>query len=332
MASSLKNAVNLIFATVLQFLGNDQMQFRAGSQYGGIMAVSLDVQLSQLVDMKTPAAVFEEVKNIFIHHYPITAFGEVRIAFGDFNELFEGSYPGYRACNTKFHDKIHTMDALLAIARLIDGYNISARTRIPVREARLALIATIFHDTGYIQMKSDRKGTGAKYTLHHVQRSVDFVREYFKNKGYPGKDASAAGRIIHCTGLSADIASMGFETSTERMLGHMLGTADLMGQMGSRTYLERLIYLYREFREGHVKGYTSEHMLLEKTLDFYEATEKRLKLILNGVNRYLKVHFKKRYGINQDLYREAIEKQICYLEEILKNKKTAYSKLLKRRV
>jgi len=100
--------------------------------------------------MKNSAAVLEEVKYNFIYHYSITDFYDVRMTFKDFNDLYDGKYPGYRRCNTKFHDKIHSTDALLAMSRLIDGYNIK-NPKFPVNKVRIALIATILHDTGYIQ-------------------------------------------------------------------------------------------------------------------------------------------------------------------------------------
>jgi hypothetical protein len=289
------------------------------------------MQVAQLVNMGSPDAVFEEVKYNFIQQYPVAAFIDVRIAYNDFCDLFEGRYAGYRACNTKFHDKIHTTDALLAISRLIDGYNL-VKPHLPVHMVKLALIATILHDTGYIQSRQDRKGTGAKYTLNHVERSIDFMRKYFKERGFGRKDFEAAARMISCTGLSTDLAHVRFRGPGERILGYMLGTADLLGQMASRTYLERLIYLYREFREGHVKGYDSEFSLLRKTLDFYDSTKTRLARELKNVARYTRFHFRRRYRIDADLYTVAIERQIAYLTEILRFETPSYRDKLKRRL
>lgn len=290
-----------------------------------------DLQLSKLVDMRTPAAVFEEVKYNFIFHYPLAAFEDVRAAFVNFNRLFDGAYPGYRACNTKFHDKVHTTDALLAVSRLIDGYNIKSG-KLPVELVKTALIATLFHDTGYIQRTSDRKGTGAKYTLNHVARSIEFIGKYFKEQGLPRRLALSAGRMVSCTGLSAEFAQLKFASKPERTLGFMLGSADLLGQMASRTYLERLIYLYGEFREGNVQGYPTEIALLEKTMEFYEGTKKRLKDTLGGVDGYMIHHFRKRYGIGEDLYRKAIERQIAYLKEILVYEQRPFKGSLRRKI
>ncbi|MHB9154464.1 MAG: hypothetical protein ACYC5N_02080 [Endomicrobiales bacterium] len=289
------------------------------------------VQMSRLVDMTSPAAVFEEVKYNFIQQYFIEDFEDVRTTFNDFNALYEGKYPGYRACNTKFHDKIHTTDALLAVSRLIDGYNLSHRP-LPVRDVKIALIATILHDTGYIQGKKDTRGTGAKYTLNHVERSIDFMKKYFREKRFLRRDLESAARMIKCTGLGTDLKTMRFRDKTERLLGSMLGSADLLGQMASRTYLERLIYLYREFREGHVKGYSSEYALLEKTLKFYATTKVRLEQTFDSVDRYALTHFRKRYRASEHLYHTAIDRQINYLKEILRHQPRSFRESLRRQI
>lgn len=289
------------------------------------------VQLAELVDMTQPAAVFEEVKSNFVQHYHILDFNAVRITFKDFTDLYEGRYPGYRACNTKFHDQIHTTDALLAMSRLIDGYNLT-KPKLPVSHVQIALMATIMHDTGYIQNRKDKKGTGAKYTLNHVERSIDFLKKYFGERCLGRKELGMASRMINCTGLNTNLSGVKFSDNHERTLGFMLGAADLLGQMASRTYLERLVYLYREFREGHVKGYNSEHELLEKTLQFYEGVKYRLKTKLEGVDRYLVKHFNKRYQANEDLYDKAINRQISYLKDILANHPESFKNMLRRQI
>ncbi|HBU70467.1 MAG TPA: hypothetical protein DEE98_08835, partial [Elusimicrobia bacterium] len=278
----------------------------------------VEVQLAELVDMSVPAAVFEEVKNNFIHFYHISDFSAVRDAFRVFNDLYDGKYPGYKSCNTKFHDKIHTTDALLAISRLIDGYNIN-NGPMPVEKVKIALIATIMHDTGYVQSARDKSGTGAKYTLMHVDRSIDFIEKYFSEIGLSRKNFISARNMVHCTGLEVHLDSIKFQDREEKILGFMLGSADIMGQMASRTYLERLLYLYKEFKEGHVKGFNSEFELLQKTLEFKAGMKTRLNEILLNLWSYCVPHFKKRYGLGANLYSLAIDRHAEYLKKILKS-------------
>lgn len=287
------------------------------------------LQFSQLVDMFSPPAVLEEVKNIFINSYLVGEFATVRKAFADFIRLYDGKYPGFHACSTHYHDKMHITDALLAMARLIDGYN-AAHRKLPVRVARLALIAAIYHDSGFIKSVRDLKGTGAKYTLTHVDRSIHFVKTYFRKHGFPARDARAAANMILCTELSQPAGKVRFSSADERKAALMLGTADLLGQMASRCYLERLLVLYKEFREGHVKGYSSELELLRKTIDFSKFIDKRLTVTLEGLDRLVRVHFRARYRLNRDFYRESMENQLAYLKNTVLKHPEDYRSYLKR--
>lgn len=290
-----------------------------------------NIQLSQLLDTTNPDSVFEEIRVNFLYFYHADNFTRIKSVFGDFHRLFEGKYPGYRACNTNFHDKLHTTDALLAISRLIDGYNI-LNGKLPVELIETALVSTILHDTGYIQLAADNEGTGAKYTKEHVSRSIEFMRKYFKINKYSEDEADSSERMMQCTGLDVKIETIKFRSAEERTLGLMLGAADLMGQMASRTYIERLVFLYNEFIEAGITGYSYEFDLIEKTLGFYELTKKRFKNDLKGVNEYAVYHFKERNGADRDLYAIAIERHMEYLKEIISASGEKYKKKLRRKV
>jgi hypothetical protein len=110
----------------------------------------------------------------------------------------------------------------------------------------------------------------------------------------------------------------------------MLASADLLGQMADRTYLERLLFLYYEFREANVGGYERELDILQKSIGFYETTQKRLNNELGNVAVYMRSHFKKRWKLDKDLYEESIQKNIDYLNGILSNNKERYRDYLRR--
>jgi hypothetical protein len=109
-----------------------------------------------------------------------------------------------------------------------------------------------------------------------------------------------------------------------------LGTADLLGQMADRTYLERLPFLYHEFKEGGVPGFADELDLLQKTPAFWEFTQKRLAGELGGLDRLMRDHFRVRWGIDQDMDRETVERNIAYLQFILVNHGDDYQRYLRR--
>ncbi|MBN2407923.1 MAG: hypothetical protein JXJ19_09535 [Elusimicrobia bacterium] len=289
-------------------------------------------QLTKLVDIDSPNAVLEEVKCIFIQNYHVKDFLIMRKVFKDFITLYNGLYPGYKKCNTPYHDINHSMDTFLAYARLVDGYNIREKP-LPVKSVVIGLIAVLFHDSGYIQKKNDNVGTGAKYTKNHEKRSMEFLKKYFRLIGFDEKSYELSCKMVRCTDLKEDASRIRFGSNDEKILAHIVGTADLIGQMASRTYLENLSYLYREFKESQMPGYDSEMDLLRNTVKFYDNIAKiKLKNELGGLFEYARDHFAKRYGIDRNLYVESIEKQLGYLTMVMETApRGSYKEKLRRK-
>jgi hypothetical protein len=283
-----------------------------------------------------PNDILEEVKDIVFLMFPqfgshkiIFDLSKVTSAYLDIVKLFRGDYCGYRKCNTKYHDLRHTDDCLLIMARLIHGAYLNG-CRFSNRSIILGLISAIVHDTGYIQTVDEKIGTGGRYTITHIDRSVAFAKKYLERKGYPANDFHFIMNCLQCTGLNVVIEDIKFESIENELMGKMLGTADLIGQMADSKYLEKLPFLFEEFQEGGITEYETELDLLQKTPAFWEFTQRRFATELGNVDRYLRDHFRVRWGIDRDLDREAIEKNILRLESILKNHPTDYRKHLRR--
>ena len=273
-------------------------------------------QFATLIRMDSPEAVKEEVQIILKLTSPDFDTNPIALAFNTTVNLFNGNYPGYRACNTEYHDLRHTTDAFLSMARLIhgavlDGENFSDRHII------LGLIAALFHDAGYIQEEHDIEGTGAKHTKNHVQRSMDFLKQSGPEHGLTDTEIAAARTMILCTEFTVDITAIEFPGAEIELLGKMLGTADLLAQTADRTYLEKLLFLYREFKEAGIGDYQSEVDLLKKTIGFYDFIARRIATTLDATDRFMHSHFASRWNINKNLYQQAIEKQRDYLQQIL---------------
>ena len=231
--------------------------------------------------------------------------------------LYKGNFPGYSACNTGYHDFRHAIDTFLAMARLIHGA-VLAKNFFSERQIITALTAAILHDAGYIQEKSDNQGTGAKYKINHEQRSMAFLSRHGFEFGLSAEEIAACNSIILCTDMNADISAISFSSTRIELLGKMLGTADLMAQLAERRYLEKLLYLYHEYKEAGIGDYENEVDILHKAADFYEFYYDRLRTTLDGVDRFMQLHFASRWGIYQDLYDEMIDRQKNYLFKILK--------------
>jgi hypothetical protein len=287
------------------------------------------VKLEDLISMRDPQAVLEEVHYIISSLYSQVDCTTLDRVFQDFIKLFQGEYPGYQKCNTYYHDIKHTSNCLLATARLMHGASIDG-LRLPERDAALGLIAALFHDTGYIQTDDDQGGTGAKYTLVHVQRSVAFMERYFARASFSSRDLTYCRCCVNCTDLEVKIKEIQFESAKHQAVGWMLGTADLLGQMADRTYLERLPFLYREFQEGKVPGFESELDLLTKTPAFWEFAQQRFVEDLGNMDRYMRDHFRVRWDLDRDLYRESIDGNITFLKFLLEHHESDYRKYLRR--
>jgi hypothetical protein len=287
------------------------------------------IQLSNLVDTHDPDSVFNEVKTILRMAYPNIRLGPLTRSFKDIKDLFQGNYNGYRQCNTRYHDLQHTSEAFLVMARLIHGA-ILEKEKISRENAMLALITALMHDVGYIQTKDDLSGTGAKYTEVHIDRSIKFMKKYFEKNGFSKEQFKICSDMILCTDLNVEIDKIKFSTSTARFLGKFLGTADLVGQMSDRTYLEKLPFLFHEFREAKIRNYKNELDLIIKTVEFYQTIETRLIKDFDNVIGFLPSHFKIRYGISENLYENAIKSNIRHLKKHIKGSSIDYNKAFRR--
>ena len=286
--------------------------------------------LADLVNMKKPEDVMYEVKRVISMELPGFDFGFLNHTFNDINMLFSGKFPGYKECNIFYHDLKHTTDTFLAMARLIHGYLVKGG-QLSEKDINLGLISTLMHDTGYIQHSDDNLGTGAKYTLEHVSRSIEFTKQYLKQNDYSEEDIKFGENSIICTDLSSNIKEIDFSSHEEEIISKMLGSADLLGQMADRTYLEKLNFLYAEFKEANVPGFENEFDLVKKTIGFNDIMQKRLEDDLGNQKRYMIHHFKKRWNIDKDMYSEAIERNMGYLKLILDKSGEDYSKHLRRK-
>jgi hypothetical protein len=285
--------------------------------------------LAEIVDAGKPKLVLGEVHRTLAGIVEKDDLHRLDQVFSEVQRLFAGRYPGYSKCNTRYHDLEHTTDTLLAMARLIHGAVEAGRT-IDRHTILLGLVSTLLHDTGYIQTDDEHVGTGAKYTAGHIFRSINFAREYLPSRGYSRLDYTVCRNALLCTGIDNRIGKIAFRTQDEEVIGKMLGTSDLLGQMASCRYLEKLPYLYQELVEGEVLKHVSEFNFLENTTEFHHSTLDRFAGDLGGVSAYMRDHFRARWGIDRDLYREAMEENISYLGSVLRRHPADYLPLLKR--
>ncbi len=262
-----------------------------------------------------PEKVWQQAEEIICRMSPSHDNRLARQAFDDVIRLFRGEYPGYCPIGTLYHDLHHTLDVFLCAVRLMHGVHISG-SRLTDDEITMIMMSALMHDVGYAQREGEESGTGAQYTQTHVNRSIEFMRQYLAEKNFPASFSAPMELIILCSNPAINIPDIQFPDERTRLLGKILGTADLTGQMADRCYLEKLLYLYLEFEEARIGNYQTIHELLRNTQVFYESTQQRLLEQFCGINVNLSLHFKDWFGVEKNFYQEAIEKKIAYINKV----------------
>lgn len=144
------------------------------------------------------------------------------------------------------------------------------------------------------------------------------------------------GQMIQCTKLITPPDSLEFESEEVRLMGYILGTADIVAQMADRVYLERLPLLFDELKEGGVPGYESTVDIYSQTVTFFRnVIKKRLFEDFQGIVEDIRHHFQQRWNIDQNLYVTAIESNINYIEFLNKTcprDKNCYQQYLRRQI
>lgn len=296
--------------------------------------VNMDLDVSQAVCISNPRDVCSAVRAAFVTLFPEQDFAVIAKCFEDVTRLYRGEFPGYRPCDTDYHDLRHILDVTLAVARLLVGYehvHIDTPDALGVDRIQMGIVAALFHDIGYLRHINDsRHKHGAEYTKTHVTRGTRFLARYLPTLGKE-KWVPRMRVLLHYTGYEKSVR---MKNDHDHMLGCLLGTGDLIAQMSDRAYLERCRdSLYMEFKIGNIPApksltgqpFESPVELLNQTPGFMRTTvDNRLNKLFGAVYKYAEQFFG-----GENLYMTGLEKNCVFLEKLLEEKKLHY---LRRRV
>jgi hypothetical protein len=283
-----------------------------------------DYDVTNRVNTTEAQDVSREICAIYQNLYQSATPENLGNAFSDLARLYRGEYPGYHECDTDYHDVQHVLDVTLGMARLMDGCVRATNADVlNERLFRFGIVLALFHDCGYIRHRKDtRHANGAEYTSVHVSRGGRFLEEYLPRIGMADL-AGAASRVIHFTGYEIPVDRIRVPGPEFRLIGNLLGSADILAQMADRCYLEKCYdRLYPEFVRGGIarkrlKDGTEEIVfasaadLIFKTPRFYQGATRRLKQDLGGCYGYIEDHFG-----GQNLYFDELEKNISHARAI----------------
>ncbi|HEY7658644.1 MAG TPA: HD domain-containing protein [Burkholderiales bacterium] len=283
-----------------------------------------EYDVTNQINTTDPQHVSEAVCRIYQDLYQQDTAHNLPQAFTDLARLYRGENPAFHECDTDYHDLQHVLDVTLGMARLLDGcVRTTGAGTINERLFRLGIVAALYHDCGYIRRRKDTKHeNGAEYTTVHVSRGAQFLEEYLPKIGMADL-VLAATRIVHFTGYEIPVDRIRAGAPEFRLLGNLLGSADILAQMADRCYLEKCYdRLYPEFVRGgiarrrHKDGseeivFASAADLIFKTPRFYQGATKRLREDLGGCYTYVERHFG-----GQNLYFDELEKNISHARAI----------------
>ncbi len=289
-----------------------------------------DFDVTNSVQVSSPPAVLAAITALFRPTWPEVQLEPLERAFAHFERLFAGEVSGFHGVDTVYHDRQHTLDITLALARLLVGYERQqdAPQRLGATRATVGVLTGLFHDVGYLRRTDDHGSrNGAEFTRTHVSRGARFLEEYLPELGL-GAWVPITTEIIHFTGYEVPFARIEQKVPDPRdiTVGHLLGTADMIAQIADRCYLEKCRdRLYAEFVLGGVAlpfsdgnpqvKYASGLDLLRQTPDFIaDVRAKRLDRDFRGAYRYLEILYEGR-----NPYMEAIDRNVEFLRQILRS-------------
>jgi hypothetical protein len=243
--------------------------------------------------------------------------------------FFRGENPEYAPIDVRYHDLEHTLQATVCIVLLMEGRHLAAiEPRMDPRHFELAVSSALLHDTGYLRLRSDSQGTGAKYTFCHVVRSCAFAASYLPTLGADDYEVESVLGAITCTGPTTEMGRLRFRHPVERMIGSALATADFLGQMAAADYPDELEILYDEFKESddfiklpaNRRVFQSARDLMDRTPAFWEKfVRPKLDTDFEGVYRFLS----RPYATGPNPYLEAIENNIAIIRRRIVASKAA---------
>lgn len=285
-----------------------------------------DFDVTDTVQVSSTEAVKQAVCDLLRSQWPGQSLAPIVTAMDTFDALFTGRLPGYNGVDTVYHDRQHSLDVMLAMARLLVGHERSGppAERLGFERSVMAFVTSAFHDAGYIREIGDPIPNGALYTSSHVSRSARFLEQFMPTLGL-AHWVPIATQIVHYSGYEVPFSKIDVTDQRDHRAGHLLGTADLIAQMSDRCYLEKCRdRLYPEFVLAGTATvrtetgtllvrYGSGLDLLRQTPNFVDTMmRERLDGQFGSAYRYLEPLFD-----GENPYLLAIEQHMTFLRKVL---------------
>jgi len=240
----------------------------------------------------------------------------------------QGMLLGYSSLLTPYHDLGHMLEVVLCSARLLHGLHLSGES-IDGLIIDACIVGALLHDSGYLMNSDEAEGSGAQFTLTHVVRGAVFAETQLAEV-LPRDLLVATSKVILTTDHRPVAIMPEYDNRQQRIAAQVTATADLIGQMANREYLERLLLLFYEFNEAGITFFKDIHDLLEKTDSFYKLMNGRLQGELGNLAPHLTRHFDQARGVRRNYYTESIDRNLDYLGSLVREERQRRLERLKR--
>ena len=180
----------------------------------------------------------------------------------------------YHKLETKYHDLYHFLTSTTVFLDVYSG--IVNKQIIEKNESDFfcGVVATMYHDIGFLKTKEDENGTGAQYINTHVERGCHFISNNFDDI-LTEEEKSRICNLIMVTDYFKKVENLEIDH-----IGACVALGDWLSQMGDKQYVEKLDKLYQEFDEfqkyHNLNMYTGLHDLISKTPGFWYKLVKPL--------------------------------------------------------
>ncbi len=202
------------------------------------------------IDTTQAKNVADATLSVAAKFFPKSSPTYIQRVFHEVETLFNGGYLDYQANDLKYHDFRHTLQVTMAYVDIMAARQPAVAAPLTCRQFELGLTGALFHDSGYLKLRSDREGTGAKYTYCHVLRGCSLASSYLPSLGLEIDEIDMVLGIIRNTGPSTVGMRLHFNNKHEQTIACAVAAADFLGQMAAEDYPEELELLFNEFAES----------------------------------------------------------------------------------
>lgn len=267
-------------------------------------------------DAGRSSIVLPEILSLCATTWPTVDLSAFKESYQHVTDFFRGENPVFNKNILPYHNLRHTRIVTLAAARIFHGLH-HGGTKIRAVAVEKGLLCALFHDTGMLELRMEQHPfIDCKSTVTHEKRSAQLMRSYISIIGLPVYYSLECEEIINHTNLAVETNAI-VCSNESKLIGQVVGSADVIAQMADRYYLECLSSLFYEMKKDDSTQFSTLHEMMVNTSAFYESIKGRLQNELGGVYHSLRHHFNKTLQVDRNVYMDQIDANVDYLNKIM---------------